>query len=129
MIQNLKKTFYQNIILIKFNYKSLISFLKLLIKTYNIKTGNQQIKNILKTFTKNSTEKLLIEKEAGKTNTQNIYNKNVIKIDQKSHLEHRGTKRIILKVSAKIKAVKVISTKLLKKLLNIKNPKITIVTA
>ena len=74
-------------------------------------------------------EKSFIENQAGNTNTQNIYNKNVIAIDQNNHLEHLGTNNTILKVSASIKAVKVISTKLLKKLLNNKNPETTIVTA
>lgn len=50
-------------------------------------------------------------------------------IDQNNHFEHLGTSNIILNVSASIKAVKVISTKLLKKLLNNINPDITIATA
>ena len=83
----------------------------------------------MNTLAKKNNEKLLIENYVGNTNTQNIYNKNVIAIDQNNHLEHLGTNNIILNVSASIKAVKVISTKLLKKLLNNKNPDTTIATA
>lgn len=53
-----------------------------------------------------------------KIQVDNIYNKIVVNIDINIHLENRGTKIIMLKVSANIKEVNVIPTKLFKKLLN-----------